>query len=341
MAEAAGIALGDTLVSLDGWPLRSPAELRVALRAAGGSPVVSMRFERAGEMVETSVPAQHAATEKGVLYDAIERPGARLRTMLSCPLGPGPRPAVLFVQGLSVATMDGVFPDLFRGLRDEGFVTMRLEKRGVGDSEGEAPEEGDFASEVEDVRAALDALARHDQVDPEAVFLFGHSVGGMIAPLVADRARGVIVYGSSARPWLECLEASTRRQWTLRGASDVEERVLRSREEMRTEPVIDGRSAAYHRQLHDADIAGAWSRVGKPLLVLHGEYDWVVGEDEAEHVAQLASGAFRSVPRVDHLFSAHDSLEASLRSYGKGLFDMAIVREASAWMRSKSRVASR
>jgi len=56
--------------------------------------------------------------------------------MLGRVAGAGRRPAVLFVQGLSVSTMDFAFPDLFAGLRDEGFVTMRVEKRGVGDSEG-------------------------------------------------------------------------------------------------------------------------------------------------------------------------------------------------------------
>jgi uncharacterized protein len=341
MAEAAGMTSDDTLVSLDGRPVRSAAELQIALRSAGASAVVSVRFDRGGDALEKMVPAVHAATEEGVLYEAIERGGVRLRTLVTRPTGPGRGPAVLFVQGLSVATMDHAFPDLFRGLTEEGFVTMRLEKRGVGDSEGDAPDRGDFATEVEDVRAALDALHQHDLVDSEAVFLLGHSVGGMIAPLVGGgRARGVIVYGSSAQPWLECLEASTRRQLTLRGPSDIEAGVLAAREEMLTQPVIDGRSAAYHRQLDEAAIADAWSRLHKPALVLHGEYDWVVGEGEAQHVAALAGGTFRSLPHLDHLFTAHDSLEASLASYGKGRSDVAIVRETCAWMRAASRVGS-
>ena len=69
--------------------------------------------------------------------------------------------------------MDFAFPDLFRAWRGDGFVTMRLEKRGVGDSEGEAPERGGFATEIADVSAALAALSRYDFVDPDAVFVFG------------------------------------------------------------------------------------------------------------------------------------------------------------------------
>jgi len=340
MAAAAGIADGDTLVSVDDRPVRSPAELQVALRAAGDA--ILMRFERAGQAIEKRVAAVRAPTEDGVLYDAVARDGVRLRTMLGRVAGAGRRPAVLFVQGLSVSTMDFAFLDLFAGLRDEGFVTMRVEKRGVGDSEGEAPDRGDFLSEVDDARAALDALTRYDFVDPEAVFVLGHSVGGMIAPLLdaGHAARGIVVYGSSAEPWFECVEAGARRQSTLRGDADVEALVLASGAELRTQLVIDGRSRTYHEQLHDAPIADAWSRVNKPVLVLHGEYDWVVGAEEGQRIAALAGGTFRTIPRLDHLWSAHDSLAASLRDYGKGCPDLAIVRETCAWMRSTSRVRS-
>ena len=347
MAEAAGMEPGDVLVSLDNWPTRSPAELQVALRSAGRAGTVKMCFERAGATFEKSVPAAHAPTEEGVRYDAIERGAVRLRTMVDSPAsaGPGRSPAILFVQGLSLSTMDFAYPDLFRGWGEGGFVTMRLEKRGVGDSEGEAPDLGDFLTEVADVRAAVVALSTYDFVDPDAVFVFGHSIGGMIAPaLDADELlRGYLIYGASAEPWFDCLEASARRQWALRGLLlhlTEEARVQALREEMTTRAVTDGRSALYHRQLHEADIAGAWSRVRKPVLVVHGEYDWVVGEDEARRIADLARGTFLPLPRLDHLFSAHDSVEASTKSYGKGRFERDLVRETCAWMRSVTRVGS-
>ena len=330
------------LASLDAWPTRSRAELQVALRSAGREGTVKMRFERAGETLERSVTAVHADTEDGVLYDAVERDAVRLRTMIDRPAAPGRRPAILFVQGLSVSTMDFAFPDLFRGWRDEGFVTMRLEKRGVGDSEGEPSEASDFWTEVADVRAALLALSRYEFVDPDAVFVFGHSVGGMIAPALdaGDLLRGYMIYGASAAPWFECLEASARRQWALRGAEDVETRVQALHEEMRTQAVIDGRSALYHRQLDEAELADAWSRVARPVVVLHGEYDWVVGEDEARRIARLAGGTFLPLPRLDHLFSAHDSLEESSKHYGTGRFGADLVRETCAWMRSAPPVSS-
>lgn len=339
MAAAAGMRPGDSIAALDDLPVRSPAELQVALRSAGRDHTCAILFEREGETLEARVPTMHAPIEDGVLYDAAlcdDRP-TRLRTMIDPALSrdaPSKRPAILFVQGLSLKTMDFAYPDLFRAWRDEGFVTMRIEKRGVGDSEGDAPELGDFATEVADVRSALVALAGYDFVDPDAIFVFGHSTGGMIAPkLAADElVRGYVVFGSSAEPWFDCLEATARRQSALRGG-DVEAAAVASREEMRARAVIDGRSAAYHLELHDAEIAAAWSRIERPVHVLHGEYDWVVGEDESRRIAALSGGSFASIPRVDHLFTAHGSVEESLNAYGKGRSTREVVRESCAWMR--------
>jgi hypothetical protein len=344
MAEAAGMKVGDTLEALDTWSTRSAAELQVALRSAGRGGMVTMRFARDGASLERTVPAVRFPMEEGVRYDAVERAGVRLRTMIDAAVeaGPSRRPAVLFVQGLSNATMETTFPALFRGWRDEGFVTMRLERRGVGDSEGDAPEQGDLLADVADVRAALLALSHHELVDPDAVFVFGHSVGGMIAPLLDadDLLRGYIVYGTTAEPWFDCLEASARRQWTLRGAEDVDTHVQAFRDALRTQDVVDGRSALYHRQLDEAELASAWSRVRKPVLVMHGAHDWVVSEREARHVAQVTGGTFLPLPRLDHLLSAHDSIEASVRSYGSGVVDPSLVHEMCAWMRSVTRVGS-
>jgi alpha-beta hydrolase superfamily lysophospholipase len=331
---------GDVLVSLDALPVRSAAELQVALRSAGADDVVRIAFERDGVAVEATVPARRAQCDEGILYDDVTRDGTRLRTLVARPsLSPVKSPAVLFVQGLSIATIELAHAELFRALVAEGFVTMRVEKRGVGDSEGEAPDRVDFATDVADVRAALDTLTRYDFVDPSAVFVFGHSIGGMIVPLLEadDMLRGALIYGSSAAPWLECLEAGARRQGALRGQRPevVEERVLALRDELDTQAVIDGRPALYHRQLDNADVAAAWVRSRTPVLVLHGEHDWVVGEDESRRIAELARGELRVIPRADHLFTAHDSLEESLRSYGKGRFEARIPSETCAWMRAK------
>jgi pimeloyl-ACP methyl ester carboxylesterase len=160
----------------------------------------------------------------------------------------------------------------------------------------------------------------------------------MIAPLLDDEEhlRGLVIYGSSSERWFDCVEAGARRQCLLRGEDDAEARARAIRDEMTTQAVTDGRPAVYHRQLDEAEVAHAWSRVRRPVLVLHGEHDWVVSEAESAGIARLARGTLRIVPRVDHLFTSHDSLADSLKAHGKGRFEPTLMAECAAWMRELS-----
>jgi len=335
MAEEAGIERGDTIVAIDDAPVRSPSELRSALRSIGERTTIAI--ERAGQRIERTIAVRRRPNETieghDVIYGEVMSNGARLRTIVTRPRNEEKPTAIFFVQGLSCASIDfgidasGPIAQLIHGLAHAGFVTMRVEKRGVGDSDGEGCETTDFATEVEDVRAALGTLS-----GCERVIVVGHSVGGMIAPLLD--ASGYVVIGTYATRWLDGLERGARRQLSLRGKTgeELDRAVAREMDRYRTLEVIDGRSAAFHRQLHDTDLAHAWQKIDRPVLVVHGEYDWVVGEDEARAITTLASNArMKALPRIDHLMTAHDDLAASLRAYGNGRFETRIVEEIAAF----------
>lgn len=86
--------------------------------------------------------------------------------------------------------------------RDAGIVTLYPSLRGGNDNPGRR--EG-FYGEVDDVLAAAAFLAKQPGVDPEQVYLGGHSTGGTLALLVAaaapaGRFRGVIAFGPVASP---------------------------------------------------------------------------------------------------------------------------------------------
>lgn len=324
MADAAGVVPGDIVESLGGVRLDSLDALQDAARKAGACAIVKATVIHGGARFERSMLVQRRPLETNVVYDCIDVGGIRLRTLITKP-AKTPAPAVLFVQGLSRESIDfasanvAPFRELVQAWTREGFATMRVEKRGVGDSEGTA---ADFQTEVSDVQRALDALRAMDFVSTN-VFVFGHSVGGMIAPLLRSHA-GLMVYGTSSARWYDCIEASRDRQRALRKMSKATGPVPRT---------------AYEDGIHAVDLADAWSKVDVPVLVLHGEHDWVVGEDEgraipAKHVE------FRTIPSLDHLLTAHDDVEKSLAAYGAGRLDGAIAAITSGWMRGVIGVAS-
>lgn len=352
-AQEAGLAPGDIVTSVGGVRVGSSIDVRAAVRraAAHAGETVTIGFRRGEEELTRTVVARRAPPPGvGELHDHVERDGALLRSIVRRPSSEraGPAPAILFVPGLGTASIERAFPELFDAFAARGVVTMRLERRGIGDSEGPPPEETGLDSDIADLRAALSALRAYDFVDSGALFVLGHSIGGMIAPLLlepgaADCARGYVVYGSSAEPWLDCVEASARRQHTLRGEEDGAGRARAMREAMRRVAVTDGRPVYFHEALHDAKVADAWSRVRATgtarVLSLHGEHDWVVSVEEAARIADLAGGTFRSIARLDHLFGAHGSLAESLRDFGRGVFGEEAVATACEWMRTTCAVS--
>lgn len=365
MAHAAGVEAGDRVLRIADIAIQSAQDLRRALRRAGAQDEIAFAFERGGVPAETLTDVQRLPSEvvagHEVLYEELDRGDARLRTIVTRPKDAGRSPALLFLQGISCESVDfGATPAatlcrLIHAWAAEGFVTMRMEKRGVGDSEGEDCTTLDFDTEVADFDAALTALAAHDFVDPDAIFVFGHSVGGMIAPLLdpARVLRGRIVYGTSAVPWFSCMESSTARQLALRGATPVQ--VARGVETLRAKlagllgedaiELVDGRGPAFHRQLQGHDLRGAWRRVAAPVLVIHGEYDWVVGPEEGQEIVDLVNrraartAEFLRIAEVDHLFTRHDDLKTSLEAYGQGDFDARVVADSAAWMRRAMQIA--
>ena len=83
--------------------------------------------------------------------------------------------------------------------REAGIIMMYPSVRGGNQNPGHF--EGLYG-EVDDMLAAADHLAQKDYVDPNRIYLGGHSTGGTLALLVAastDRFRGVIAFGPVAR----------------------------------------------------------------------------------------------------------------------------------------------
>ena len=356
-AEAGGLKADDVIRSLDGRATGRPPDVVRAIRSLGGREVAFDLDPAHGKLLARStLPAPEAwarepETEKyRVEYGDVPSKAGRLRTIALVPNAPAPKgryPALLILQGLGMATLDNPRPGepvdqpagmaisrpLAAGLADAGFVTLRVDKPGCGDSEGDASAL-DFPGELDGYRAALKALKARPDVDPDRVFLFGHSMGGVFAPILAGevRVRGVAAYGTVFKTWFEYMLENLRRQTMLSGGDPEEfadsvrldERALHAllvegkaptailREHPDLGPsaqglgfdgdLVYGRHHAFFPQLQAVNIAGAWAKLDADVLALWGEADFVSGRDDHEAIAALVDsirpgrGRFRPVP---------------------------------------------
>src|ERR1051325_7916284 len=171
-----------------------------------------------------------------VIYDSVTSPdGKRLRTIITKPRNVKGKLPVIFVAGwLSCDSVEAPAGTkdatalVFQGLaRLPQFALFRVDKEGVGDSEG-ACAETDFDSELGGYRAAFSALKNYEFVDSNRVFILGISNGGGFAPLIPEspaeqqQVRGYISVGGWAKTWFEHMLEIERRRFTLMGKTSAE-----------------------------------------------------------------------------------------------------------------------
>jgi pimeloyl-ACP methyl ester carboxylesterase len=116
----------------------------------------------------------------------------RLAGTLTLPEGKGPFAAVVLIAGSGAHDRDekifghAPFLVLADHLTRQGVAVLRFDKRGVGQSTGDfaAATTVDFAADAE---AGAAYLRSRPEIDRRRIGLLGHSEGGVIAPMVAER----------------------------------------------------------------------------------------------------------------------------------------------------------
>ena len=388
-AAKAGVAAGCTLQSVNGKEIHSRDELREAMRNVKGGETVQLAVKHGNDPVKTVAVTAEAASEtlvgSTVTYDSVRVPdGYRLRTILTEPkesplAKDGKLPAFMYVSGIVCDTIDRpTMPDapdtrIVAAMADAGFITMRVDKPGLGDSEGPPCSEIDLQTELAGYAAALKQLAAMPGVDPQRIYIFGHSMGGVLAPYLAKEVpvRGTIVYGTLVRTWFEYQLENVRRQAALQpGASEAEitDAVLAEAKSssltlvekktlgdvwarwpelrqptqglMLDENHMSTRSMPFFHQLQDLNLARAWQESTGAVLAIYGEYDWVTSEGDHQKIVDIVNARTKGAgtlllrPKADHAFTTHGSLRESVALMGGGDFDRDLPREMLRWMAS-------
>ena len=209
----AGVVPGDAIAALDGTPVTSIAQVQSLVGRHRGGDSLVIDVVRRGEQKRLVAVLQSFAHERlpHTTFDyghVTLADGIRLRTIVSRPMkADRPAPAVLFLQGGGCSSIDVPWADgstgplgLIHAIASRGFVTMRVDKPGAGDSEGPPCAETGFREELAGYQMALRALLADPAVDKSRVFLLGLSLGGFFAPLLARDVpvAGISAYGTIA-----------------------------------------------------------------------------------------------------------------------------------------------
>src|SRR5436853_3662855 len=206
--------------------------LRVTIAVAVGLASVA----HADDLPRKSKTPRETYPRVDVIYDSVTAPdGKHLRTIITKPRDAKGKLPVIFVAGwLSCDSVEAPADTkdesglVFRGLAQlQEFALFRMDKQGVGDSEGDCAET-DFESELTAYRAAFRAVKNYDFIDANRIFILGISNGGGFAPLVPEsdaeqaQVRGYISIGGWVETWFEHMLEIERRRVALMGKSPGE-----------------------------------------------------------------------------------------------------------------------
>ncbi len=165
-----------------------------------------------------------------------KKAGIKIAATLTFPDSKNPLPAVLLIPGSGQQKrnweVSGHKPFLVLAdyLTRHGIAVLRADDRGIGGSTGnfEQSTSGDFA---DDAIAGVEYLKSRKEIDPNKIGLVGHSEGGMIAPIAAERSSDIAYIALLAAPGIgfdESVIFQVLEQLKLEGVSQKDIELQRS-----------------------------------------------------------------------------------------------------------------
>ena len=280
---------------------------------------------------------------------------------LAMPDGEGPFPAVVLVHGSGPQDRDSTIGpnhplrDVARGLAERGVAALRYDKRTRVHPVAAAfdPDFGVDEESTHDTVAAVAALQATAGIDPERVFVFGHSLGAMLTPRIlqrADGAAGGVMFAASARTMLDLIPEQTARMGGLTGIDPAATAArievlddaiarLRADGDVADVPQVLGAPLGYLRSTEALDPVAEAGAVAQPLLVLHGGRDIQVTDVDWQ-AWQAAFGdeprvTLKRYPELGHLGIVADA-DSPLATYSvPGHVDEALIDDVAAWIRER------
>jgi hypothetical protein len=203
-------------------------------------------------------------------------------------------------------------------------------------------------------------------VDSNSIYVFGHSMGGVFGPLVAQKTsiKGIIAYGTLGSNFIEYL-AKTRRTiaaannmnpietddmirtfcecsaWYFIDKMSTKEAALKNPKCQEYLSLFDLRSRTYNDELYHFNIPSFWKDFNGNALLIWGDSDYVSSKEDHQIIADAINyyhegkAEFVTVKNTDHGMNHADSFSEAHLNGGK--YNDKVGKVILDWLKKKNK----
>ncbi|MBE6899390.1 MAG: alpha/beta hydrolase [Ruminococcaceae bacterium] len=260
-----------------------------------------------------------------------------------------PVPAVVFVHGSGSSNMDEKvmkltpFKDLAKGLGKLGIASVRYDKRSFAHGR-KMMKKGNLTVKeevIEDAVLAAELLRGVPRIDPEKIFIIGHSMGAMLAPRIdaeGGNFRGLVLLAGTPDTLENVLfrqleEMKKGKSRIMAWVASAQEKKFRksfenlyelSDEEAKKIPYAGGVSLYYFKEMGEHRAAEYLEKTEKPVLIMQGSRDLQVSaeKDFGEYKKLFGNRdnfSFRLYEGLNHCFvpALYDDISKATKEFSK------------------------
>ena len=282
--------------------------------------------------------------------------------------GTAPYPAVVFVHGSGSSDMDSKvfairpFKDFAEGLAKLGVASIRYDKRFYAHAGKARKMKIPITAKeeaIDDAILATNILRNDERIDSNRIFIAGLSLGGYMAPRIAEEDgnyAGIILLAAPARRMEVLMKAQMEDPklkktggllgWLINRQMDkmfskMENLYTMSDEEAKSIKFMGGTTAYYFKDMGKKEVS-EYLQNNKPVLIMHGDEDFQVSTEkdfnEYKRILQNRSNAtFKLYPGLNHVFmpSVCGDIKSPKEEYSKPQHvESYVIADMAEWIKS-------